>query len=250
MNASEAKALFKKEFFDGEKILSSENDIIWAIEKAYQDMTPRTISGVGKVGGLKDICCKKVLELIREYRRDIPKTQDEFNEKHSHMCTEFLECLNAELDKHRVAKQKYGKAQKIINMTFKYLFCFEDASAEHFQFCHMPLDSYLLNWYKSEVNSDKIPAWSNLDEIQYTDICGRIREHIKNQQLYKEDESIQKADTILECEFLIWQEEKRKMLLKLLKSYLKACTKDSYFKARLSSKDKEIFNTALTELSW
>lgn len=32
----------------------------------------------------------------------------------------------------------YGKAQKIINMSFKYLFCCEDAEEHyaHFQYCH------------------------------------------------------------------------------------------------------------------
>lgn len=51
----------------------------------------------------------------------------------------------------------YGKAQKIINMSFKYLFCCEDAEEHHahFQYCHMPLDSFTLEWIKRFVKDEK-----------------------------------------------------------------------------------------------
>ena len=42
-----------------------------------------------------------------------------------------------------------GQAQKIINMSFKYLFCCADirnSKQSHFTWCHMPLDSVTLEW--------------------------------------------------------------------------------------------------------
>lgn len=48
----------------------------------------------------------------------------------------------------------YGQAQKIINMAFKYLYCIYDVNGrlknkkEKFNGCHMPLDSFSLEWFK------------------------------------------------------------------------------------------------------
>ena len=44
----------------------------------------------------------------------------------------------------------YGQAQKIINMAFKYLYCCKHDSKmeERFKTCHMPLDSFSLEWFK------------------------------------------------------------------------------------------------------
>lgn len=42
-----------------------------------------------------------------------------------------------------------GQAQKLINMSFKYLMCCEDIRQNklaHFTWCHMPLDSVTLDW--------------------------------------------------------------------------------------------------------
>ncbi len=42
-----------------------------------------------------------------------------------------------------------GQAQKIINMSFKYLMCCSDLRENklaHFSWCHMPLDKYTLEW--------------------------------------------------------------------------------------------------------
>lgn len=236
MNFEEAKKRFVDEFFeDGNKYISEPSDIKWAVEKAYHDMTFRTIPGVGKWKSdeRKKFCCETVEKLITDYfKPPAPEAEDKFDTKHNGMCQDFLDFFNEKLQKKSIAKQEYGKAQKIINMTFKYLSCFEDAEdrKEYFKFCHMPLDSYILNWYKREVKKEAIPEWSNLKKEEYKEIQKNIRIHIEGEKpLYRDNEKIQKAETVLECEFLVWQEEKWRKVLKDLESSLSVCKKDSDF---------------------
>lgn len=48
----------------------------------------------------------------------------------------------------RIANIEFGIAQKLINMVFKYLSCYEDyiTYADLFEHCHMPIDSYVLHY--------------------------------------------------------------------------------------------------------
>lgn len=84
---------------------------------------------------------------------------------------------------------KYGKAQKIVNMTCKYLMLFSDASdyQKVFQQCEMPLDSKILEYYNNTIvtslnksKNSKIQrcntAWSNLEYDEYEDIQKNIKE--------------------------------------------------------------------------
>ena len=58
----------------------------------------------------------------------------------------------------------YGKAQKIVNMMFKHLYCLNGADAykDYFKYCHMVLDNFTLEWFKREVGEKRIVSWSNL----------------------------------------------------------------------------------------
>ncbi len=60
--------------------------------------------------------------------------------------------------------QKFGKAQKLINMSFKYLYCFDDFRIQHrekIENCHIPLDSFRLNWYKDNIILNKNKSKNN-----------------------------------------------------------------------------------------
>ncbi len=73
---------------------------------------------------------------------------------------------------------EYGKSQKIVNMTFKHMYCllaFEDDLTvskyeAFFEHCHMPLDSYIITWFKREhLNVSEQPLQGvNYKEIGYT----------------------------------------------------------------------------------
>ena len=73
-----------------------------------------------------------------------------FDEEHKKLCKKWWEKFNSG------NLGTYGKAQKIINMSFKYLYCCNDASnyKKHFEYCHMPLDSFTLEWFKRKFKED------------------------------------------------------------------------------------------------
>ena len=113
-----------------------------------------------------------------------PKTR--LMQWHKDMCEEFL----AVIEPKYLGGLKYGKAQKIVNMTFKNAYCLqhneikEDQFEKYFEYCHMPLDSIILEWVKrtqawlcskdAENNdckkkkaetlcSTRIPSWSKMN---------------------------------------------------------------------------------------
>ena len=58
-------------------------------------------------------------------------------------------------------------------MSFKYLYCREDDEnyRNHFKYCHMPLDSFTLEWFKREQFGQNRPnkvitSWSNLENSE------------------------------------------------------------------------------------
>ncbi|MGN0744035.1 MAG: hypothetical protein ACI4MZ_01995 [Christensenellales bacterium] len=184
--------------------------IEYATDKAYLDMQLRTIKGHRQE--IKD----KSISVLREKLNELFCNKTDFDEWHKEACSEFLDAFNDEADKRGVVHQKYGKAQKIVNMSLKYLYCFfycdnnsefddsknrfnidNDVAKSIFASCHMPLDSYTLNWYYKEVEKgtkNKL-AWSSLEESDYNKIEKGIKTHLTDQN-------------VLQSEFLIWQQEK------------------------------------------
>ena len=70
---------------------------------------------------------------------------------HKECCDKILDCFNEYYD-NGVA---YGKAQKIVNMTMKGIYCLDGAEnyEDWFKHCHMALDSIILEWFKRDVVS-------------------------------------------------------------------------------------------------
>ena len=110
-----------------------------------------------------------------------------FDKWHNEACQIFLDIL-----KKYYTDAKYGKAQKIVNMMFKHLYCMnfgknkeKDKSdwrvlnKKYFKYCHLTLDSFTLEWFYREVvekwynkkdantrgdqiHKGKFDSWSNL----------------------------------------------------------------------------------------
>ena len=248
-NISEQKQAFmaevsgtRKNVLDaaGEWSLENNDEVYTAAVKlGYLDMC-RTCHGIGakvsdaqrkesfeKLGG-------KIKGLLNNSSID---SQEAFDAKHKELCNEYMDLLKNVI--------KYGQAQKVVNMAFKYLFCCEDASSKPaFKYCHMPLDGLIMNWCKKElkisVNSDK-DAWSKLTEEKYTDITKAIFDKLKNDDVQysigENDES--KLSVIpLEAELVIWREEARKKTTKELLVQLEKCNKNKYFKDNLTTNDR------------
>lgn len=165
------------------------------------------------------------------------KNEKEFDDWHEKICEDFLK-------RFRLKDNKYGKAQKVINMTFKYIYCLEGAKEreDYFRFCHMPLDSITLEWFyrlkekgvkitidnKEEKICRKYPSWSNLRktssgekkdrEYGYVDIQNVIRKYLENNTEL----------TPLKVEFIIWPQMQLAMAEEGLFSQLVGAEKDYY----------------------
>lgn len=66
--------------------------------------------------------------------------QKKFDEMHHMLCKDMITEFSNKIT------ITYGQAQKIINMAFKYLYCFPSIDKKYFKNCHMPLDSFTLEW--------------------------------------------------------------------------------------------------------
>jgi len=197
-------------------IVTNKDDVILAVENAYRDMMPRTITGLG-LSALDKINGRSIKGLNDEKKKALPKQKEslkemkqtlldelrmnlaeniikkvfnakggigEFNDTiHKELCDAFIQdfvtkasALNEEIDKFNsnydlsvdkviskvdIKKITYGKAQKIVNMTMKQLYCFDNAhkyKTSVFQYCHIPIDSVILEFF--HLSSKYV--WSNL----------------------------------------------------------------------------------------
>lgn len=143
----------------------------------------------------------KFVEAMKNYFNDpVKESETEYDSWHHTMCELFIE----EIKENKIRSNvKYGKAQKIVNMSIKTIFCLngaeEKSSKGYFKFCHMPLDSITLNWFRNYVaktwfnigkkRDEKIkisleggpfPKWSNLsysDSKSFSDYCQCIERY-------------------------------------------------------------------------
>jgi len=118
------------------------------------------------------------------------------------------------------ALAQFGFAQKFINMTFKYLYCFDDCERTNLQYCHLPLDQYTIDWYKqygdkSIVNRFKAIkfAWANIDETLYWDLQNDI-DLILSKGIDYPIDCVDKKQTVrlpfskIQVEFIVWMQQR------------------------------------------
>ena len=156
-------------------------DVVLAVDKAYIDMTTRTITGLGlsadkiksatkKTQAYKDLIALKI-SVIQKLKETLAENIVEkvfkvgrFDDNiHYMLCEDFIkdfqkkiDALNAQIrvvknideNIREIVKEKitYGKAQKIVNMSMKYLYFFDDAITYKktvFENCHMAVDEYI-----------------------------------------------------------------------------------------------------------
>lgn len=201
---------FDKKHKEKTMSISNEKDIQYVVmKKAYRDMMLRTIKKENENAAIDEDKRDEILEWLSrkfvEFFKDKENIGDEnFSKWHEKNCEEFLNKFNENILKGKYRPIQFGKAQKIVNMAFKYLRCFDDADEylPFFVHCHMPIDSYMIEWYnKNDVgNGEKILcAWSNFSKSYYYDIQTQIKCYCeKNHQ------------TPLETDFIEWKKIKEK----------------------------------------
>lgn len=214
--------------FDNGKL--NEEAVKVAIDKAYEDSQPRLIVGHSQLGN--DIW---EWDAIKYLKKQIKKFFDEDNMSFDNwhkttaelFLTNYNSMLREKIDNNQNVDQNMGKAQKIINMTLKYLYCMEydeETIGIKFEKCHMAIDSYTLEWYfrvpnyimengekKKQLSKTSVGCWSKMSEEHYHRIQKNIVKYLQEEQKVYIIDS--KKMTPLQAEFIIWEEEKLRLAL-------------------------------------
>jgi|LSQX01.2.fsa_nt_gb hypothetical protein len=176
--------------------------------RAYTDMQPRTIEGLGEFRN-KPTNRQKLDELFNALAKtlykfvvnDPTKSKQEFDDWHKTTCEWFVNEFNAIINGYGVDKIAFGKAQKIINVSFKYIYCLKGADEykSKFEHCHMVLDRFtysegfylqeVIPWYNKEnmqttIKRSDLKSWSNLEFYDYNTIQNNIFDYLSNTNIY------------------------------------------------------------------
>lgn len=117
--------------------------------------------------------------------------QKNFDSFHNELCKWFLDGLNKVRRMVGLPDATYGNAQKMINILFKYLICFDDYLdfADLFSYCHMPIDNNILRDFlrlgvpgvvtiPSKVEfvwGGVAQSWHEFDELHYLNLLAAYR---------------------------------------------------------------------------
>jgi len=150
---------------------------------------------------------------LYDFFSDNEKNEEEFEKWHKKVCNEFLGKYNSFLNEkginklNNVENQEFGKAQKVVNMTLKYISCYKNVKDGYFKYCHMPLDVYTLEWFRNKFEKEKIGpnniVWTKMEygsedsKYSYLWVYNKIKKYAKENEI-----------TPLELEFLVWNEHK------------------------------------------
>ena len=200
-----------------------------AIEIAYADMSRRQN---GHSPAMKDVCIDWLLKNVFTGK---PKITN-FDAWHEAQCNKLIEIWNTK----KAGFGTVGKAQKVLNMAFKYLSCITCDYDQVLPHCHMTLDSYTLAWYKDVVRPwaklkhredvESLIEWSKINSYRdYLLIQNNIREFLKQGATYSvaingtNTTPIALSSVPIEAEFVVWEgqiiKEKYTSLIKEMKNY-------------------------------
>lgn len=192
--------------------LTNPDHVVLAVERAYITMQPRTFKKLIPSAKINVVAKNAVLTDLADrfvdfFKSTPPPTQAMFDNWHSSICNWFIDSFNSRVLLPSGYKDiMYGKAQKIINVAFKFLYLFcniTTGSPSHFSFCHFIIDRYTLRWYNDIVCKNlrkktfKKP-WRDMDYNEYIEIQNNIRIYLASQNKYAKE-------TFL-AEFEIWSE--------------------------------------------
>lgn len=243
MDFSNTKTKFKESEFKGrikscciKELTDEEKKTI--VSRAINDADPYKKTTLYKINTPdKQIKIFNLVSTICEKER----TEEEFKDWYEETI------VSLKKDIYELNSYKFGKIQKIVNMTLKYLYCFSDEETDNcFKFCHMPLDKYIYeDWYLNDVihglklnikKKDMPNCWSNIDNATtYFEIQDIISNYIKNDFSTK----IKFELTPLQAEFYLWPYLKcRRAKKELEKQYGKYYSEiDNYLKNDLAIKE-------------
>lgn len=257
---------FQNDAFDGEKArgfgqkewiknhltdFDKKGELLLSIALAHNDMARRA-------QGHTDEVKKESLKWWCKYFDDnspfVISAQGDFDKWHCDACEAYRGYMN----KQKFPKKfdiTFGRAQKVLNMTFKYLYTstYKKNIEKLVPFLHMTLDGYTLRWYKEQIVAKikglkvgDVSEWSKMHGKQYEDIQKRIRCFLSNEPKYEyiinteetldneEGEKKTKKELIFSqkvspypflAEFIIWKGEIIRVNMESLLKGLNGCYK-------------------------
>lgn len=119
-----------------------------SIELSYRDIQ-RALHGIGDFQTEKANAIIWLNQELNNYFSAPPVTK--FNEWHKVACEKIISFF-CNYRRHGEPVFTYGCAQKIINLAFKYIYCFDvvqsqyDKYVAYFRSCHITLDNGILQW--------------------------------------------------------------------------------------------------------
>lgn len=207
-----------------------------AVHLAYLDAA-RTFSKINSSSGTAEAELAKAIQ--NYFKGQACAKKEDFDTLHFNLCNDFIKNLSSI----GYTSVTYGQAQKIVNMTFKYLYCLNGATSpqynDYFDFCHVALDSFTLEWIWRNCNPkasklNKYEAWSNLDKVDY--YAGKTKRpgYDSIVALYRKKipSSLHTDCTPFQAEFIFWP-----------KIQMHLATEAFYFalNGNMSNKQKETF---------
>lgn len=247
INRGPLKEYFPKEKTEEKKIDWNKDDVyVEALYQGYLDAC-RTFKWSEKVkkdypneeakrGYIEGKFKSGIAREIREYLNK-PKAYP-FDVFHEKVCKKLKECFQE-----KETNITYGQTQKIVNMAFKYLYClfYKYGKLKEGQFadCHMPLDSFSLEWFKRWISANakeywkeegnfkkgSVGSWSSMEVSNYKDKEGikyGYKVYLKYIRKYCEDYNKEKI-TPLELDFIVWPQIQKIMAAE---AFIKTFEKD------------------------
>jgi hypothetical protein len=167
------------------------------VQLAYLDVN-RTLRNIDQA---QSGCFKSpVAAFICDLSARPPTSQGEFDVRHKACCEQSIGCAGP-------AEIRYGQAQKVVNMSLKYLyneyahygrtpsaFAYPKASIECF--FHLPIDNQLLSYLVDRCGFNAIRApWSKWNYDDYISFQRALRSRLRN------------GCVPLELDYLIWNKQ-------------------------------------------
>lgn len=264
MSENRLENIKKRFWVNAEKLMFDDDGLKEAIEKAVGDLMVRTLKRRSNTENafITDLCSgnKSLLFLLKEwFETDVSSLNDDdfkknFDSWHIGACENVLDVLQKHYTNKDGSDVCYGKAQKIVNMTFKYLYCIPGFAEKekHFKYCHVALDTFTLEWLyrKSKeknlpITRDNLVPWSNISAAESKVNGKEIYTYSKLQGIFADLVKVKKEQhnlTPFQAEFYIWPQMQLTLACEHLYSLQSKEKLNEFKKNPLNEKLKELNN--------
>lgn len=150
----------------------------FAYELALRDAVMRT-AYLGDKSELRK--CQKAKNIVREYADKIINgnhCNDEFYKVADNLCNSFKGDIKIPEGSNEEPKFTFGNAQKLLNMTMKYLYimCYKNNELrDKFQNCHCPMDGIMIDKVINELKKLKSEGASSVQQYTQKGYIGKLK---------------------------------------------------------------------------